>query len=342
MRALVLAMARLACAAAWLACAAAPLRAADSVQVGTTLSITDLPFFIAESRGYFAQENLTVSLVNFDSAARMIAPLASGDLDVAAGGPSAALYNSIARNIGLRIVADRSSTPSGRPGQTLMVRKALVESGRVKVLADLKGLKMSTAAPGSSAMGTMNRLYKLAGLTPSDIERVYLGFPQQIVALQNGAIDVALPTEPFVSEALRQGYAAPFMTDDQIYPGHQIAVLIYADRFRLQRRDVALRFMRAYLRGVRAQNASIVDARLTGPDGEEFISLITARTAVKDRDMLRNMRLSNNDGNGAVNVASLEEDFEVFRAEGLLEGKITLQDALDPSFAREAVAALGR
>ena len=53
MRALVLAMARLACAAAWLACAAAPLRAADSVQVGTTLSITDLPFFIAESRGYF-------------------------------------------------------------------------------------------------------------------------------------------------------------------------------------------------------------------------------------------------------------------------------------------------
>ena len=44
MRALALAM-------AWLVCAAAPLRAADSVQVGTTFSITDLPFFIAQARG---------------------------------------------------------------------------------------------------------------------------------------------------------------------------------------------------------------------------------------------------------------------------------------------------
>ncbi len=335
MRALALAM-------AWLVCVAAPLRAADAVQVGTTFSITDLPFFIAQSRGYFTDEKLTVNFVNFDSAARMIAPLASGDLDVAAGGPSAALYNSIARNIGVRIVGDKSSTPAGRPGQTLLVRKALIESGRIKTLADFKGLKFASAAPGSSAMGTLNRLYKLAGLGPNDIERVYLGFPQQIVALQNGAIDAALPTEPFASEAVRQGYAAPFMSDDQIYPGHQISVIIYSDRFRTQRRDIALRFMRAYLRGVRAQNASIVDARLTGPDAEEFISLITANTQVKDRDLLRNLRLSANDSDGALNVASLEEDFEVFRAEGLLEGKIAFKDALDLSFAKEAAASLGR
>ncbi len=335
MRALALAM-------AWLVCAVAPLRASDSVQVGTTFSITDLPFFIAQSRGYFADEKLTVNFINFDSAARMIAPLASGDLDVAAGGPSAALYNSIARNIGVRIVGDKSSTPAGRPGQTLLVRKALIESGRIKTLADFKGLKIASAAPGSSAMGTLNRLYKLAGLGPTDLERVYLGFPQQIVALQNGAIDAALPTEPFASEAVRQGYAAPFMSDDQIYPGHQISVIIYSDRFRSQRRDIAVRFMRAYLRGVRAQNASIVDARLTGPDSEEFISLITAQTPVKDRELLRNLRLSANDSDGALNVASLEEDFEVFRAEGLLEGKIAFKDSLDLSFAKEAAASLAR
>jgi uncharacterized protein YcaQ len=55
------------------------------VQVGTTFSITDLPFFIAESRGYFTDEKLAVSFVNFDSAARMIAPLASGDLSERVG-----------------------------------------------------------------------------------------------------------------------------------------------------------------------------------------------------------------------------------------------------------------
>ena len=335
-------MRALAMALAWLICAAAPLRAADAVQVGTTFSITDLPFFIAQSRGYFTDEKLAVTFINFDSAARMIAPLASGDLDVAAGGPSAALYNSIARNIGVRIVGDKSSTPAGRPGQTLLVRKALIESGRVKTLADFKGLKLASAAPGSSAMGTLNRLYKLGGLSPGDIERVYLGFPQQIAAMQNGAIDAALPTEPFASQAVRQGYAAAFMGDDEIYPGHQISVIIYSDRFRSQRRDIAVRFMRAYLRGVRAQNASIVDGRLTGPDSDEFISLITAQTPVMDRELLRNLKLSANDSDGALNVASLEEDFEVFRAEGLLEGKIAFKDSLDLSFAREAAASLAR
>ena len=317
-------------------------RAADPVHLGTTNAITDLPFFIAQARGYFRDENLAVEFITFDSAAKMIAPLASGDLDVAAGGPSAGLYNSIARHIGVRIVADKTSTPPGRPSQTLLVRRSLIDSGRVKGLADLKGLKVASAAPGSSAMGTLNRIYRMTGLAPADIERIYLGFPQQIAALQNGAVDVAFPTEPFASEAVRKGFAAAFMTDDQIYPGHQIAVLIYADRFRLQQRDVALRFMRAYLRGVRAQNAAIVDGHLAGPDSEEFISLIAAETPVKDTNLLRSMRLSATDSQGRLNVESLAEDLDVFRAEGLIEGSINVGEAIDQSFAEEASRSAGR
>jgi len=313
-----------------------PARAADVVNIGTTFSITDLPFFISQSRGYFKQEGIEVNFVNFDSAARMIAPLASGDIDGAAGGPSAGLYNAIARNIGVRIVADKSATPPGRHSQTLLVRKELIASGRVKTLADLKGLRVASAAPGSSAMGTLARIYKQTGLQESDIDRVYMGFPQQIAALQNGAADVAFPTEPFATEAVRRGYAVAFMTDDQIYPGHQISVMIYSDRFRTQRRDVALRFMRAYLRGVRAQNASIVDGKLAGKDAEEFVSLIAENTPVKDRDLLRSLRFSYSSDDGSVNIGSLEEDFEVFKAEGLIEGKMTVREALDPSFAEAA------
>jgi NitT/TauT family transport system substrate-binding protein len=316
--------------------------ALDQVTVGTTFSITDLPFFIGTSRGYWRDAGLDVKFVNFDSAARMIAPLASGDLDAAAGGPSAGLYNAIARNIGIRIVADKSATPPGRHSQTLLVRKALIDSGRVKTLADLKGLKIATAAPGSSAIGTLNRIYKLTGMAPTDIERVYLGFPQQIVALQNGAADVAFPTEPFASEAVRRGYAVPFMTDDQIYPGHQISVMIYSDRFRTQRTEVAMRFMRAYLRSVRAQNASIVDGHLAGRDAEEFVSLIAENTPVKDKAFIRAINLSYADDNGRVNVDSLKEDFGVFRAEGLIEGKISVDDALDPSFTQAAVTTLDK
>ena len=323
-----------------MAAVALPARAADVVTVGTTFSMTDLPFFIGTARGYFRDEGIEVKFVNFDSAARMIAPLASGDLDAAAGGPSAGLYNAIARNIGVRIVADKTATPPGRYGQMLLVRKALIDSGRVKTLADLKGLKVATAAPGSSAMGTLGRIYKMTGIGPGDIERFYMGFPQQIVALQNGAVDAAFPTEPFASEAVRRGYAAAFMTDDQIYPGHQISVMIYSDRFRNERKDVALRFMRAHLRGVRAQNASIVNGKLAGKDAEEFVSLIAENTAVKDKDFIRSITLSYSSDDGLLNVESLEEDFDIFKSEGLIEGKISVRDSLDTSFAETAARQL--
>ncbi len=319
---------------------AGPSRAADLVTMGTTASVTDLPFYIGEARGYFREENLDVKFVNFDSAARMIAPLASGDIDAAAGGAAAGLYNAIARNIGIRIVADKSGTPPGRYSQSLMVRKALIDNGRFKTLADIKGLKVASAAPGSSAMGTLNRLYQMTGLKETDIERVYLGFPQQIAALQTGAADVAFPTEPFSTLAVQRGYAVRFMTDDQIFPGHQISVMIYSDRFREQRKDVALRFMRAYLRGVRAMNASIVEGRISGKDADEFVALVAQNTPMKDKDFIRTLVLSYSDDDGKVNVASLEEDFAIFKAADLIKGNITVRDALDPWFAATAAQQL--
>ena len=315
-------------------------RALESVTVGATSSITDLPFFIAEKRGYFTAEGLDVKFVNFDSAARMIAPLASGDLDVASGGPSAALYNAIARGVGVRIVADRTTAAPGRYSQILLVRKALVDSGRVKTIADLKGLRLANAAPGSSAMGTLNRLYKMAGLKEGDIEKVYMSFPQQIIALENGATDLAMPTEPYASEATRRGFAVPLITDDKIYPGHQIAVMIFSDAFRAKRGNVGVAFIRAYIRAVRDQNAALVNGRLAGPGAEEFISLIAENTSVKDKAFLRTLTLSNADNDGKLNMDSLKEDFEVFRAAGLIEGKISVDEAVDSSFTTRASAAL--
>ncbi len=311
-----------------------------NLTLASTATMTDLPMFIAQSRGYFKEEGVVVSIVQFDSGARMMPALASGEIDVATGGTSAGFYNAIARGMGIRVVADKSRTPPGRHAQALLVRKALIDSGRVKTLSDFKGLRVASAAIGSSAMATLNRLYRLAGLTSGDIERVYLGVPQQIAAMTNGAVDAAMPTEPVASEIERQGVAVRFMNDDEIYPDHQISVMFYSDQLRRQRREAALGFMRGYLRGVRAQNASIVNGRLSGPDTDEFTRLIAANTPVKDVALLREVTMSDNSGDGLLNIDSLREDYEVYRAEGLLEGEGRFADSLDLSFAREAVAEL--
>lgn len=325
----------------------APLNAQplQPVTVATTFSITDLNLFIAQSRGWFREEGLDVRIISTDSAARMIPALASGEVDVAGGAASAGLYNAVGRGIGIRVVADKSATPPGRYSQMFVIRKALVDSGRVKTVADIKGLKIATSAVGSAAMGTLARLYKMAGIGPGDIERAYLNVPQQIAALQNGAIDAAFPTEPVASEIIRQNIAAKLMTDDEIYPGHQIAIMFYSPAFREKRPAVARAFMRAYIRGVRAQNASIVNGKIAGKDAEEFIGLLAANTPVKDRDLIRSLTISYCSDDVIPNVASLEEDFSIFAAEGLIETKVSVADAVDLSIAREAareLAARGR
>src|SRR4051794_37873859 len=69
---------------------------AATVRIGIVNSSSDAPMFIAEKRGYFKQEGIEPEFVKFDTAAKMIAPLGYGQLDVGGGGVSAGLYNSVA------------------------------------------------------------------------------------------------------------------------------------------------------------------------------------------------------------------------------------------------------
>jgi len=77
------------------AIAAAGHAGAQEITVGTIGASSDSPFFIADKRGYFKDEGLTVKFIRFDSAAKAMAPLGTGELLVASGATSAALYNAV-------------------------------------------------------------------------------------------------------------------------------------------------------------------------------------------------------------------------------------------------------
>ena len=85
----------------------------QDVTVGLPAVVTDAPFFIAQANGYFKDEGLTVHFEDFASAAKMIAPLGAGEIDVGAGAPSVGLYNAVARGIGIKIVADKGHIAPG-------------------------------------------------------------------------------------------------------------------------------------------------------------------------------------------------------------------------------------
>jgi len=317
-------------------------RAADEVSVGTSSSSSDVPFFIADKLGYFKEQGLTVKLEPFDSAAKMVAPLGAGQLDVAAGAPSAGLYNAVVQGVDLKIVADKGSTPKGYGYLPLLVRTDLIKSGKVKSFEDLKGLKVAEPAQGTASSSALNEALKRGKLPYNSVEHVYLGFPQHVPAFLNGSIDASLTTEPSATLAIRSGGAVKFAGDDTFYPNQQLAVLLYGGNFIEKRRDTGVKFMIAYIKAARYYNDALKDGKLRGKNGGAVLDILTEYTPVKDKSIYEESVPNGNDPDGRVNVKSLETDLAFFKAQGLVTGNVTIDQVHDGSFVDTALKSVGR
>ena len=320
--------------------ARAPADAAEQVKIGISRTISDAGYYMADAMGFFRDEGIDVSITGFNSAAQMIAPLGTGELDVGGGTVSAGFYNAVGRGILMKIVADQASIKPGYGYSSLMVRKDLVDSGRYKSFADLKGMKVAIGAPGTGTASALNEALKKGGLKYSDVDVV--GFPEHLPTYRNKGIDASITNEPTMTRAIEDGVAVRVAGNDITYPDQQTAVTFYADNFIRNRRDVAERFMRAYLRGVRMYNDALKDGRLAGPKANEVIPILVKYTTIKDESMFRRMVPSYCNPDGEVNVTSLKKDLEFFRELGLIEKKdASVDGVVDSSFAKAAVAKLG-
>ena len=315
-------------------------RAADKVAVGTGGSASDAPFYIAYDRGFFKEEGLDVDLIVLDSGAKVIAPLGTGELDVGSGALSVGFWNALVRGIKFRIVADRGHAQPGYLYQTVFMRKDLIDSGQFKSLKDLKGLRMGFAAQGVTSLSLLNEAAKYAGIKFEDITPVYLSFPQQIAALQNKALDGTLLIEPQATVAVNAGYGVRFMDTNEFYPYQQISVIFFSDRFATERKEVAEKFMRAWLRGVRSYNDAIKDGKIAGAGADEVVAIM-AKSFNMNPALIREMYSQAVDVTGAVNAAGVQKDLEFFLQQGWVTGQIKASDVIDMSFARKASAELG-
>jgi NitT/TauT family transport system substrate-binding protein len=335
-RLLLSALAVLAC------CHLASAKELDQVHIGIARTLSDSGYYIADALGYFREEGIDVTMIPFKSAAQMIAPLGTGELDAGGGTVSAGFYNAALRGVHVKIVADQASMKPGYGYSSLMVRKDLVDDGHYKGFSDLRGMKIAVSAPGTGTASALNAVLKKGGLRFSDVNVVYLGFPEHLAAYSNRAIDASITNEPTMTALIEGGLAARIVGNDVTYPDQQTAVVFYAENFINNRRDVAQRFMRAYLRGVRAYNDALSDGRLDGPNAGEVIAILTKYTTLRDAAAYRSIVPSAVNPDGRVNRVGLEEDLRFFREQGLIQpGEVSVNEVVDTSFADAVARELG-
>jgi NitT/TauT family transport system substrate-binding protein len=321
--------------------AATGTAAAQAITVGVTSSTSDAPIFIADKKGYFRDEGLGVKVVNFRSAADMVAPLGAGQIEAGAGSASAGLYNAVARGIKIKIVADKASSPPGYGATKILVRKDHVENGRYRELKDFKGMKFAMNAPGVSNTSTLNTLLKSAGLKYSDVETIDMPLPDHVAALKNKSVDASASVEPGPALAVRNGDAVVIKSDDEVLPNHQIAVLLYAEDFAAKQPAAARAFMRAYIRAVRFYNGALENGRLDGPNADEVIAILSEATPIKSREIYKLITPTGMNPDGRVNNESLAYDLAFYAEQGLVKGAVNLGDAVDSSFVEAALKELG-
>ena len=157
-------------------------------------SLFSLPLYIAETKGLFREEGLSVEIVNFQGGATATPALLGGSVEL----QSAATENLLkVVQQGQPIVA--VMTVQSTFNAAIMVRKDLADKlGRKPTLADLKSLRVATLARGGMADMAMRYIVESQGLVPEkDVTLVPLaGYDRHLAALQAKDVDASMTVEP--------------------------------------------------------------------------------------------------------------------------------------------------
>ncbi len=308
------------------------------VKVGnSSASPTNGGEYVANGMGLFEKQGLKIQPVTFNAASAVAPALATGEVDVADVGVNPAMFNTMAAALGAKVVADKGYAPPGFGSASVIVRKDLAD--KIKGPADFKGLQVGMTPPGlgTSAGYAMAQWLATANVTPNDFHIQPIPFPEMPAAIQNGALDAAMMSEPFATQTVNQNLGVRLTTWDKMVPNQQIAAYAFSAKF-VQNRDAATRWMTAYIQGIRIYD----DAFMKGKDKDKVIQIMANETPIKDTKLWSEMIPAGLNPNGTVSVQSIADQEEFFKKLGLVQPSAPPPSSfIDDSFAQAAAKELG-
>jgi len=315
-----------------------PLSPVVKLKVAVVGTVADAGIYIADERGYFKEEGIEIETLPGTSQ-DMYSPMATGQIDVAGIGPNSGFFNAIARDIPIKIVADKGSLKPGFPLLGFVVRTDLIESGAYKSLADLKGMNIAESNQGVGVNIDLDKVLEKAGLTRKDIKITLIPFPNQNPAYGNKQLDAGIQQEPLLTAGVAAGLYKKVIGLDEVYPNHQVGCILYSPQF-AKNTEVANRFMVAYIRGVRDYNDAFDKAK--NKDRADIINILAKRTTVKDVAIYDKMGMAGLNPDGYVNAESIAIDAKWFLDNGYIKQQPDLKTIIDNSYVDYAIQRLGK
>ena len=217
-----------------------------SLKVGVLPILDALPMYVADSEGYFKEQNLQVDLPLFSSALERDSAFVAGQIDGELNDPvSTALLNKDGDKASIVRLAFK-----GNESMAMMVVLAAPGS-KIASAKDLKNVPIGIS--GNSIIEyTTDRLLQSAGLTPSEIVTTEVTkIPVRAEMLAKGQLQAATLPEPLASLAVQQG-AKVVVNDSKTGTGK--SVISFRQEVVTKNPEAIKRFLAAYEKGVDAIN----------------------------------------------------------------------------------------
>jgi len=183
---------------------AAPRDGADAqgpaVKIGYIPSDSFAVLFLLADR-YLTPSGVAVQMVRLPGGAEITSQVATGQLQMGGAGMGAAGFNAVAAKLPIEFVAPLHM---GYLEDYFTVRKA-VWGSEVKRIADLKGRPVGLNTKGAAVEWMLDQVLRRDGLTIRDVQVKIMPFPDMVPALESGAIDAGIITEPFPTIAEDKG-----------------------------------------------------------------------------------------------------------------------------------------
>jgi NitT/TauT family transport system substrate-binding protein len=170
-----------------------------SIMVGGLNKQIYLPNKLTEALGYFAEQNLTVDLIDEPSGKDTTVEVVAGNVDFGSGSYDHTI-DIAAAGKSITMVALLLQ----EPGEFVMVSKQ--KAATIKSPKDWKGANVGVTSIGSGTHTLMRAMTIKAGLNVADVNFVAAGAGDTfIAAMKQGKIDVGITTQPTVLRMQKTG-----------------------------------------------------------------------------------------------------------------------------------------
>jgi NitT/TauT family transport system substrate-binding protein len=171
-----------------------------TVKIGYIPSDSFAVLYLMADR-YLTPDGINAQMVRLPGGAEIAAQVATGQLQVGGSGMGAAGFNAVASKLPVEFVAPLHY---GYLEDYFTVRKA-VWGSQLKRIADLKGRPVALNTRGAAVEWMLDQVLRRDGLTIKDVQVKIMPFPDMVPALESGAVDAGILTEPFPTLAEDKG-----------------------------------------------------------------------------------------------------------------------------------------